>query len=602
MIFPKFVKYDLCKYLLFLVCFAISYSTFYYQYHIYDNIHTLYLLSKTIIIGGALIYLYLLFFLEIKYYALDIIDILFVSIICCILLNYDFNLQFSEWKIKIALLMLPLWFILRLAIHNIPAFKNAIVNAILAIGCIQAIYGLFQLYGLIHSNHNIFPMTGLFHNPGPYTGYIGIILPLCLYKCLIEKRKIVKSILIFILIILFSIIPAGMSRTAWIGIILSCTWILAVDNNWGHKISNIIKSNRNLFWGYTCIGIFCLIIILLFFFMIKKDSANGRFFIWKNTMSLVMENPWNGHGIGEFPYIYGKKQAEYFSDHSFSAVEEKVAGSPEYAFNDYLQLAVETGIIGLVLFLLLIFYSVKRGVKNREYGFVGCIISLSIFSFGSYPFQMSSFWVIGIFFLAGCTTSKNNRKIIKNRWKTKSLIILSFLFIIILDNKITDYHSIMNHWDKAQLLINHDGFLAADACYKKILTNYRHNSFFLFEYAKNLIKLEKYKEANDILKQATKLSCDPMIYNVMGQNYQKMKQYKNAESCYQYAVNLLPGRIYPYYLLTKLYAEPNFLHKEKAERMANIVLTKQPKIESKAIEEMRSDVRKLLRDLHNINQ
>lgn len=434
MIISDFIKYITYKYLFFLICVAILYSTFYYQHQIFDNIHTLHLLSQTIIIGGALICSYLLFFSKIKYYTLDIIDLLFISTICYILSKYDFNLQLSEWKIKIALLMLPLWFILRLAIYNIPTFKNTIVNAILAIGCIQAIYGLFQLYGLIHSNHNIFPMTGLFHNPGPYTGYIGAILPLCLYKCLIDKQKKTKLVLIIILIILFSIIPAGMSRTAWIGIILSCTWILTVNNNWKDKILNSIKSNRKKNLWYACTGIFCIIIILLLFFIIKKDSANGRFFIWKNTISLVMENPWNGYGIGEFPHIYGKKQAEYFSNHSFSAIEEKVAGNPEYAFNDYLQLAMETGLIGLVLFLLLIFYCVKQGIRNKEYGFVGCIISLSTFSLGSYPFQMTSFWVIELFFLVGCTTSPKNKKTIKNIWMTKPLIILSILFLIILDH------------------------------------------------------------------------------------------------------------------------------------------------------------------------
>ena len=46
---------------------------------------------------------------------------------------------------------------------------------------------------------------------------------------------------------------------------------------------------------------------------------------------------------------------------------------------------------------------------------------------------------------------------------------------------------------------------------------------------------------------------------------------------------VLPGRIYPYYLLAKLYAEPGYRNREKFEKMQRIVLTKEPKVYSTAI-------------------
>ena len=47
-----------------------------------------------------------------------------------------------------------------------------------------------------------------------------------------------------------------------------------------------------------------------------------------------------------------------------------------------------------------------------------------------------------------------------------------------------------------------------------------------------------------------------------------------AEKCFEEAVDLLPGRIYPYFLLAKLYAEPSFFHEDKMKKMAKIVLSK----------------------------
>ncbi|GAE82048.1 hypothetical protein JCM10512_222 [Bacteroides reticulotermitis JCM 10512] len=58
----------------------------------------------------------------------------------------------------------------------------------------------------------------------------------------------------------------------------------------------------------------------------------------------------------------------------------------------------------------------------------------------------------------------------------------------------------------------------------------------------------------------------------------------------------LPGRIYPYYLLVKLYTEPEFQNLEKFKQTASIVLTKEPKVQSTAIKEMREEVRKLIID------
>ena len=87
------------------------------------------------------------------------------------------------------------------------------------------------------------------------------------------------------------------------------------------------------------------------------------------------------------------------------------------------------------------------------------------------------------------------------------------------------------------------------------------------------------------------ISCDPMLYNIMGQNYQALEQYQQAEACFFKAANIVPNRLYPYYLLTKLYHEMG--DDEKVNEMANIVLTKEPKVNSTAIREMRQEVREL---------
>ncbi|MBC5633816.1 O-antigen ligase domain-containing protein, partial [Parabacteroides sp. N37] len=53
-------------------------------------------------------------------------------------------------------------------------------------------------------------------------------------------------------------------------------------------------------------------------------------------------------------------------------------------------------------------------------------------------------------------------------------------------------------------------------------------------------------------------------------------------------------RLYPYYLLAKLYAEPAFYQADKFRAAAGAVLTKEPKVESSAIREMRTEIKKIL--------
>lgn len=49
--------------------------------------------------------------------------------------------------------------------------------------------------------------------------------------------------------------------------------------------------------------------------------------------------------------------------------------------------------------------------------------------------------------------------------------------------------------------------------------------------------------------------------------------------------------------MAKLYAEPTFYQPEKIKQMATVVLTKEPKVQSTAVKEMREEMKKLLKDV-----
>ena len=160
----------------------------------------------------------------------------------------------------------------------------------------------------------------------------------------------------------------------------------------------------------------------------------------------------------------------------------------------------------------------------------------------------------------------------------------------------TNLYEVCCDWSQCRMLCDAHAYSEANAEYKRLYPFLKDRSHFLFEYGRYLHKQKEYCASIAILKEAAEISCDPMILNIIGKNYHLLEEYEEAEKWFIRSTYRLPGRIYPYYLLAQLYAEPAFYQPEKLNYMANIVLTKEPKIHSVAIEEMRMEIRKLLKN------
>ena len=87
-----------------------------------------------------------------------------------------------------------------------------------------------------------------------------------------------------------------------------------------------------------------------------------------------------------------------------------------------------------------------------------------------------------------------------------------------------------------------------------------------------------------------------MLFNKLGKYCQSLPEYKWAEAFFLISVSRLPGRIYPYYLLAKLYSEPKYRDKDKFEDMKWNVLNRTPKVHSTAIEELRQEVEEMAKN------
>lgn len=567
-------------------------STFFVQYAMYDNYFLLFPMS----VGVSLVSIVALlsFFVREGNFRLSLPDILISILVIYYAARYDYQLQLANWKIVYAVLLLILWFAIRILFANIVISRAILYGGIVAIGCMQVVWGLLQLYGVLPSNHNLFAITGSFYNPGPYSGYLAMIFPIALC-CLLQSVGKARYLWLLAFSLMICIIPAGMSRSAWLALLVSSIWVLVIHYKWISKIRVYIKSHWRV--GIVCgVVLLCIFLtVLISIFQLKADSAYGRLFIWKNTCEAMFERPMLGYGPGSFPRVYGNVQSDYFATGDYTELEERVAGSPEYAFNEYLQLCIEGGGILLVLFMVLVFFCLRQGIRNKEYAACSGLISLLMFSLSSYPFQLLPFLKVGVVLLVVCITIKNKDEILRQ----KSILFILFSTVIVavsitmsiflykIQKGIAKWNDICFLYDKG---LYKDAILICEDSYHF----HKHDSNYLLRYARCLIKEERCNEACEILDRAKEISCYPLIWTMQGKCFQSMGNYDNAEKCFKKAVNLLPSRHYPYYLLAQLYAEPSFFHNNEMKKMVKIVLTKKPKVPSKAIDEMRIDARRLL--------
>ena len=418
-----------------------------------------------------------------------------------------------------------------------------VIISLILFGVKESVLGLLQVYGYEPSNHSLYALTGSFYNPGPYSGFLAMCLPLALHEWL-EGKRIWKHVALMALVLMVVVLPSGMSRSAWLAAIVASGYV------WGMHYRDRLCRYRKFFW----IGGLLLVVSGIGAYHWKKDSADGRLLMWKVATQAVMEHPWQGVGWEHVAGAYGDAQERYFASGMATAQEEHVAGAPEYVFNEYLQVAIAWGVPALCGILFVVVGCFWMGHRGRMFGICGALLSLSVFAFSSYPFQFMEFIVAFIALLVACAMG------CRRFWLQGLACVVGI--------------------GAGLYLCGHRS---------------RQDVRLLFEQGHSLHKVGQWEESTEIMEGLMRKSSDAMVLNIIGKNCQAQGKYEEAEHWFVRSTHRLPNRIYPYYLLAKLYAEhPDVFPREKLEWAAGMVLEKEAKVESTAIRQMREEVKKFL--------
>ena len=440
-----------------------------------------------------------------------------------------------------------------------PSSQRIWIYIVIALGgFIQSIYGCLQYIEWLPSNHLYFSVTGSFFNPahlGAYTG-LAIWAFFFLMKAIYGQKRwsLFGGLLLAALPVtmLFIIIQ---SRASWVALFLSFIGFYYFCKR---------RKIRFQFFLYSLLVITLLAVPL---YNLKKDSADGRLFIWRVSSELINEAPLTGKGADSFPAGYMLAQASYFKENPNSEHTNR-ATSNIHAFNEPLRICCEYGIIGLLIFLILF---VALFTSRSDCYISAMLLYLCVFSCFSYVGEVSSLLIM-VAFLLGVTSGSGKKKIKGCACRYRNFLRTGMI----------SFACLMAVW----------------ACwrYQRVLSGYvfakQYNRSYILNNAHYLYKNGQYTEALPFLQRGAELLPSPDLYIDLGNCLMYLERYTEAEKVISTAIYMVPGHILPHYYLFRFYVETG--NDEKAKALGEKILISEYKLEGSVAMEVKHYVRKYL--------
>jgi len=319
-----------------------------------------------------------------------------------VIFSSNFALSLKNFGTK-TMEYIMLYFIVAEFISDRRRLKNTVIVMLVSAAMIGA-DGIFQyFFGFDFLRLNFLEATRItasFHMPGDLAGYLAPTLCLVLSLCFLKLKKSLKYSLRIESVILLGLVLITLSRGAWLGLIAAICFLGLLENRkilyvtvvillfLGIIMPHLVKTPANIFERAKSISI------------LSNSSNLDRRVIWQAAMQMIKDKPLFGHGLSTFMGNFARYGKEYYYLRH---------GIIPYAHNCYLQMAAETGIVGLVSFLTLIgtffIYTVMslKKIKDKFYHAVlsgasaGIIVTLvhSLVDTNLYSLQLSVlFWIM----------------------------------------------------------------------------------------------------------------------------------------------------------------------------------------------------------------
>jgi len=244
----------------------------------------------------------------------------------------------------------------------------------------QFVFGYDFIHGInLHNNVGVFRASASFPDPNVFGVYMTALTPLIAALAIMYTKGKIRLLMIFSSVIALGGVVLTFSRGAGLAILVAVVFLC-------------ITAKKKLLIALLLVAIIIFPFVMPssirkwakevnynpVVFMLNQD----RISIYSNTVNMIKHHPFIGVGINTFSKNYAKYKTE---------AAEKYCPTPDtiYSHNIFLQMAGETGLLGLAAFLWFLFAVFQEGVRavrklKDEYlravalGLIACVIAFLV--------------------------------------------------------------------------------------------------------------------------------------------------------------------------------------------------------------------------------
>lgn len=468
---------------------------------------------------------------------------------------------------------------------------RVLLTTLTIITLILFIIGQLQLFNFLPTKFSLFNPSKPIFKSESFIVFLSMVFPLALFEVLREESDRSKWIYylswVAMAAILLMVVPFN-SKLAWIAVISGSVLVVVLRFD---LITRIQK--RSKIWLRTSIVGIAVLVVSGGYYLLSEAFNNGSILIWKISSQMWQKQSIFGIGLTRFASEYNLAQANYF-ENGGTDIEALLADNVKYAFNDFLQIGVELGIVGLFFFVAIPVIALFSKTKdNSVIPIKGGILVWGVFAVFSHPSFVLVTAVLFLVFLAFLShQQKRDKSFIKNRLYRKiGFSLILFLASFFMGVWVAKTYPAVQNWKKGNQYYSVNQYKRTEQYYTKAFKALSYNGQFLQHFGQCLWKLGKNEASLKFLTFAKDYQNDPPLYCNIGLNYYGLGQYQEAEQSFLKAHHMIPNRWYPEYLLAKNYFSIG--KRKEAAILAKNLLEKELKKESTVAHEILQELKAL---------
>lgn len=417
-----------------------------------------------------------------------------------------------------------------LGVNILSKYKKSVLKFTVYGSVIPVIYGFLQLTGNdpIRWRSTFSGRIGsLLGNPNFFSGYIIAVIPVAVYFIFSNKR--VKKIfpLLAVISLVYCLI---MTETRSSMIALAAEGIMLL----------LLIKDRTVRAGVVVLTVAGFILIFtgsslrerfIHGITLTSSSVTQRIFKWKTAGAMIKNSPLIGQGTGGVKTNYALYQAPVMEKYPL-----QLKGTSESQIHsEYLQVFAETGVIGLGIFLMVLFYGLRNFIKHQgeeSLFLLIAVLGVAADSIASFPLYIVPTGFLFYMYLGLADTEIRTTSIRPATARVFSAI----LFLIYFKLSLVSFYADHLRW-KADAVTSrlpvkaHEYYLKAHKLSPVDgQAEYRH--------ARLMYEMGRLDEAEKALKNSIRIRHYGEVYNDLGIVYYLKKEYHKALVIWEKALTI----------------------------------------------------------------